>query len=187
MKTLHYSDILVEIVNDELFDIDSSDNNFNYDFVYRDTESSEYKPSSKHGVILKKNETTIKSAILCAVGGATGIQDTSAIVDDDKLLICVSNKIFCLSLPVLELDWIINPDWATCFQIFKTNYGYLIHGETEISMIDKLGKIIWSFGGADIFVDPDGNDVIELNEKYINLIDWTGQKYKIDYKGKEIK
>ena len=187
MKTLHYRDFIVEIISDDTFKKDSSDNVFHYDLVYCDTESPDYEPSSKHGVMLKENDKIIISAILCGVGGATGIHDNSAIIDNDNLFVCVANKIFSLSLPDLQLNWIINPDWASCFQIFKTQHGTIVHGETEISSIDLSGKILWSFSGADIFVTPESGNEIELKEDYINLVDWNGKKYQIDYNGKLIK
>lgn len=187
MKTLPYRDISVEIFNDETFTIESSDNRFPYDYIYCDSESSDYKPSSKHGVILKKDNKIILSAILCGVGGATGIYDNSAVIDNDRLLVCVANKIFCLLLPELKLDWIINPHSVTCFQIFITKKGFIVHGESQISLIDLTGKIHWSFIGKDIFVTPESGKEIEMTNDYINVMDWNGKKYQIDYNGKQIK
>jgi hypothetical protein len=187
MKTLLYRDMLVEIKSDDTYTKDSSDNVFHYDFIYCDNESSDNEPSSKIGVILKKDDKIVLSAILCGVGGATGVHDNSVLIDNDKLLVCVANKVFCLSLPDLHLIWITNPDWASCFQIFKTQHGIIVHGEAEISSIDLFGKILWSFSGADIFVTPESGNEIELTKDYINLVDWNGKKYQIDYNGKLIK
>jgi hypothetical protein len=183
---LNYKDISIEIIDDKNYSFNSSDNKYNYDFIYKDEESDQYDSNSKHGIILKKSDSIIASALLCGVGGAAGVTDKSAIVENDNLLECVANKIFCLSLPDLKLHWIINPDWASCFQIFKTKYGFIIHGESVVSLIDISGKILWSFGGKDIFVNPNKDNEIELKEDYIKLTDWEGRKYKIDYSGNEI-
>jgi hypothetical protein len=88
-----------------------------------------------------------------------------------------------LSLPDLQLNWSTILDTATCFQIFKLDDDYLVHGEIEISRIDQKEAIKWKFGGADIFVSIDGEEEFKLGEDHILLTDFSKSKYKIDFDG----
>jgi outer membrane protein assembly factor BamB len=124
--------------------------------------------------------------LIAGEGGVTGIHDTSMIIEEDKLLICCCDSVFCLNLPNLEINWQIKADWATCFQIFKLEETYLIHGELTISRIDKNGEILWQFGGRDIFVSGDGTGIFEIHSDHILVSDWTETVYKLDFDGKLI-
>jgi hypothetical protein len=188
MITFYHKDLEIEIINDETYTGNSSDNKFVYDYVYTDSQAQEYQPTSRHGIFLKKNDEVIKSAILLGASGATGIHKNSAIIVDDCILICVSNCLFSISLPDLVLNWIKEDvDMATCFQIFDTDHGIIVHGELAISKITSKGDFIWMFGGKDIFVTSESGNEIELEENYIKLTDWNGDKYMIDYNGNEIR
>jgi len=173
----------IELINDSTYSIGSIDNNFNYDFVYHDKESLEYR-SSSHGIRLIKDEQLIKSAIVCAVGGGTGIHENSAIIDDDNLFICCADKVFCLKLPELSLNWINQADMATCFGIYKISLGYFVHGETRVTRIDKLGNIVWQTGLKDILVNIDNDQpCFVLHDNFIELQDFNSNKYNLDFNG----
>ena len=63
--------------------------------------------------------------------------------DNNSIIICCGNALFSLSLPELKLNWKKEIDSSTAFEIFKMNEDYIIHGELEISRIDKYGNILW--------------------------------------------
>jgi hypothetical protein len=86
----------------------------------------------------------------------------------------------------LELKWATQSDPATCFGIYKLQDDYIVHGEIEISRLDKEGNIKWQFGGSDIFVTFDADDAFKLNADHIALTDFYRIKYKIDFNGKII-
>jgi hypothetical protein len=174
------------LINDSTYSVGSADNNFTYDFVYHDKESLEYK-SCNHGIKILKDDQIIKSAIVCASAGATDIHENSAIIDQDNLLICCADKIFSLRLPDLTLNWITHADLATCFGIYKTDIGYFVHGETQVTRIDKLGNIVWQTGLRDIILNID-NDIpcFVLQDNFIELQDFNSNKYTIDFNGKFI-
>ncbi len=176
---LRYTDYEIELFNDESYTIGSADNINNYDFEYSGGKGS----TVKHGVLLKQDGNVIKSAILCGGKGQTSIHFNSAIVFDDMLIVCVSNKVFCLYLPSLKLRWEKEFDEVACFQIFKTSESYLIHGELSITRIDFDGKIIWSFSGKDIFVSKDGHNEVKLTSRGIEITDWNETKYLLGYNG----
>lgn len=175
----------IDIYPDPTFVDGSADNVNQYDFVYFD--KSEYHFPSVFGVKVFEDDTLIKSAVIGSIGGGTGIHDTSTIIEKDRLLICCSDTIFCLSIPDLTLLWRTQADQATCFEIYKYQDSYIIHGELEISRLDKEGKILWQQSGADIFTTIDGKDSFVVTENYILATDWENRKYKFDFNGIVIK
>jgi|TARA_R100000541_G_C1862742_1_gene79517 hypothetical protein len=147
---------------------------------------SEYLLSTIFGLKIFEKETQISSAIIGSEGGASGLSENSQIIETDRILICCSDSVYCLNLPSLDLNWKIKPDEITSFRIFKIDGGYIIHGEIQITRININGEILWKQGGADIFVNPDGEDELEITEEYIKAVDWENRVYKWDLNGKEI-
>ena len=147
---------------------------------------SEYLLPTIFGLKIFENGTQISSAIIGAEGGASGLSKNSQIIETDRIIICCSNGVYCLDLPTLNLNWKIKPDEITSFRIFKIDNGYIIHGELQITRINNDGDIVWKQGGADIFVNPDGKDEIEITKDYIKVIDWENRVYKWDLNGKVI-
>lgn len=182
MRQYLYKDLTIEIVDEPKYKINSIDNDFNYSTCIFGDEANEF-PTSKHGIKIYKNEQLINSCIIVGSGGSTTIHKNSSILDKDQLLVCCCDTIFCLRVPNLELKWKRKVDQATCFQIFKLQNDYLVHGECLISKIDFYGNIIWEFGGTDIFVFLDNEEVIKIEDDCILLTDFSNTKYKIDFDG----
>jgi hypothetical protein len=174
----------IDVYQDETFKKGSSDNLNKYDIEYFD--ESEYIIPTMIGIKVLKDNSLLKSSIVGSIGGGTGIHKTSVIYEDVRILICCSDTIFCLSIPDLTLLWRTQADEASCFQIFKYHDSYIVHGELEISRLDKDGKILWKQSGADIFTTPKGNDNFKLTDKYILAADWGERIYKFDYDGKDL-
>jgi hypothetical protein len=126
----------IDIYADQTFTEGSADNVIQYDFVYFD--KSEYQFPSVFGIKIFQDNTLIKSAVIGSIGGGTGIHDTSTIIENDRLLICCSDTIFCLSIPDLTLFWRTKADQATCFEIYKYQDSYIIHGELEKSIQNSI-------------------------------------------------
>src|SRR4051794_33603776 len=116
------------------------------------------------GIRVLKQTELLKSAIIGSIGGGTGIHKNSVLYEDARVLICCSDSIFCLSVPELVLLWRTQADPATCFEIYKYQDSYIVHGELEISRLDKDGKIIWQNSGADIFITITGEHSFELKD-----------------------
>jgi hypothetical protein len=152
-----------------------------FDAVY--IANDEYIPSSVVSIKIFQDDNLIKSALLGASGGHTGVHETSAVLDGNKLAGCCANTVYSVSIPELDLLWRTEADLATCFQIFKHQQDYIIHGELEISRIDKNGKIVWQHSGADIFVNLDGQDEFIMTYDYILATDFENRKYKFDFDG----
>jgi hypothetical protein len=182
--TISHGQYRIDISSDSAYSENSADNLTPYDFVYFD--KSKYDFPSVFGIKVFHDDRLLKSAIVGSVGGGTTIHETSLILETDRLVLCASDTIFCLSIPDLNLFWKTKADTATCFEIFKLQDGYVVHGEMEITKLDKAGKIIWQNSGADIFTTLEGKDTFTITDKYILATDWENRKYKFDFDGKSV-
>jgi len=181
MKQYTQGDYKIDIFKDQNFNAASTENVNHYDFVYID--QSEYHPSTIIGIKLSYDEKYLTSAVIGATGGGTGIGGNSIIIENNRLLVCCSNSIFCLSIPDLALLWRRQADDATCFEIFKYQDSYIVHGELNISRLNKNGDVLWQQIGADIFTTLENNGGFDLTKNYILATDWENRKYKFDYNG----
>lgn len=185
MNNYQYKNFEVEVINEPTYNFGSSDNHFNYLKHYFGYGGAEY-PTSKHGIKIYRDDQIIDSCIIIGSGGATGVHQNSSLLDNDQLLLCCCDNIFCITLPDLALKWKTEADQATCFQIFQHQDDYIIHGELQVTKLDKEGNKKWEFGGADIFVNIDNEEEFKLEEDGILLTDFAKTKYKIDFDGKLI-
>jgi hypothetical protein len=173
----------IDIYRDENYSKRSVDNLHKYDIEHFD--ESDYVFPTMFGIKVYKDNNLLSSAIIGSFGGGTGIHKTSIVYEDTRLLICCSDSIFCLSIPDLKLLWQTKADQATCFEIYKYQDNYIVHGELEISRLNKDGKIMWQQGGADIFTTIDGTQDFELTDNFIIATDFENRVYKFDYEGKD--
>lgn len=183
MNSYQYKDLTIEVIDEPTYTFGSSDNIFNYSKHYFGDGGTEY-PTSKHGIRIYNDDQIIESCIIIGSGGATGIHQNSSLIDKDQLLLCCCNTIFCLTLEDLDLKWKVQADQATCFQIFQQQDDYIIHGELQVTKLDREGNQKWEFGGADIFVSIDNEQEFKLEPDGILLTDFAKTKYKIDFDGK---
>jgi hypothetical protein len=183
--TTQFKNYTVDIIDESNFSLESTDNALAYDKVYFD--EGEYQATSKHGIKVSKEGMHVSSAIICEVGGATGIYDNSFVIKDDSLLICCCDTIYSFKLPELALNWKKEFDMATCFSIYLFRDDFIIHGETQITRIDYNGNKKWDFTARDIFVTPDGKESIKIKVDEIYLRDWQGYEYLLNENGKEMR
>ncbi len=158
----------------------SADNLSKFNFEYL-----EKSASTIFGVKVLENGICLKSAVISSEGGETGVHNSALVLEEDKLIFCCGNKIFCLSIPDLNLLWKIQADDFTCFQIFAHQDTYIVHGEINISKINHDGIIIWQYSGQDIFMNMDDGIECELRADYIIASDFNNKIYKIGYDGKD--
>jgi hypothetical protein len=173
---------LIEVDVESVYDPDSMDNINQYDAVYL---YDKYLTTA-FGIKVLSDNVKVKSAVIGCGGGPSGLHDTAIVFEEDRLLICCAGSVFCLSIPLLSLMWRTQADDATCFQIFKHEDRYVIHGELTISMIDRDGHILWQQHGGDIFTTINGRDNFSITDDYIFVTDWENRKYKFDFNGKMI-
>lgn len=182
---LQHKDLTIQLFNDSAF-TQSADSPTLYDKVIQVEKDKAYSPNSQHSIKVYKDNNLITSAIILASGGGTGVHTDSALIDNNSLIIRCCNKLFSLTLPNLETNWVTEVDWATCFAIHKYQDSYISHGETSIARVDRNGNILWSFSGADIFVRLEEGNPFEMHDDYLELMDFNGSTYRIDYNGNSI-
>jgi hypothetical protein len=185
MNRHQYKDFIIELLDDPTYKVGSADNKFNYSKFFFGDGGQEY-PTSKHGVKVYQDYEIIDSCIIIGSGGATGINQNSSLLDNSQLLVCCCDTVFCLTLPYLDLKWKTQADQATCFQIFKQQDDYIVHGELQVVKLDRDGNKKWVFGGADILVSIDNEEGFKIENDGILLTDFAKTKYKIDFDGKLI-
>lgn len=168
----HYA---VEMTDEPCYTFGSSDNTRKYFHEY--LLESEYRPSSKHGLICSHDGKTCSSAVLGASGGQTAVHSLSCVVLEDRCLVAVGDRVAALALPDLTLLWAMKADDATCFGLYLTGdqRHVVVHGELEISKITADGHKLWSFSGRDIFTGE-----FALNQGIVLVTDFNGDKYVID-------
>jgi hypothetical protein len=174
----------IDIFTDHTFSENSTDNVEQYQSVYLNKSKNGY--STIFGLKVYQGDTVLKSAAVGSCGGTTTPHKNSTIIEDDRIMTCCANTIFCLSLPELNLLWQTKADTGTCFEIFKYQDNYIVHGELEITRIGRDGNIIWQRSGADIFTTLGGKDDFELTDNHILATDWENRKYKFDFNGRLI-
>jgi hypothetical protein len=185
---LKYKNYEIEVIDEPNYTLNSVDNLRYYDKVYFEGKHQEdrFYPNSKHAIIVSEFETEISSAIICEVGGLTGVFENSFIIENDKIWIRVSNKIYCLEIPSLELQWKREFDYVTVFGFYKIENDFITHGELEIKRITRNGEIVWSFGGKDIWVNIEGKTELKIENDKIRLFDFESNEYLINFDGKLI-
>lgn len=155
------------------------------DYTHLYITCGDYRCNDLIGVKVYQNGILINSALIgVSSGGRTSISGSSSIIEEDRLVLCCSNTICCLSVPEMKMLWQTEADTATCFQIFKYEEDYIVHGEMDISRLDKNGVIIWQASGEDIFVMQDDGEGFTMKEDHIYAKDFCGKEYKIGYDGK---
>ena len=153
-----------------------------YDHRYDDERCSSYIQ-----VRICKDKEILKTVLLGSDGGGTVVHETSFIIEQDRVVMCCYDSIFCLSIADLKLLWKTQADSVTCFEIYKYKDSYIIHGELEISRLGRDGTILWQQSGADIFTTLEGGkDDLLITENYILATDWDNRKYKFDFDGNVI-
>ena len=106
MIKLKFGNLEIEIYDDPTFSFLSTDNSHNYSRHYLVSGALDF-PVSQHGIRILNNDIEINNCIIIGSGGATGINNNSALLDTDKILICCCDTLFCLSVP--DLDYFGKP------------------------------------------------------------------------------
>lgn len=183
---LHHNELTIRVFDDSAFTASVDSPTF-YQKVIQLEQEKKYRSNTHHAIKVYKDDHIMSSAIILGTYGATCVQEDTALIDEGNLIICCNNQLYSLSLPELNINWMVEPDQATCFEVHKYRDSFITYGELCISRIDRSGKILWQFSGADIFVCLNEGNPFEMFDDHIALTDFQGRKYKIDYDGKIIK
>lgn len=181
---VNFKNSVVEVTNESDLDLLEFGEKFQKKYPADLGIELEFEPSSKHGIRITEDGVEKCSALLLESGGATRISKNSFLIKNDLIYICCSCQIYSLNLADLTSNWRNQYDVATCFGIYEFDEDFIIHGEIQVSRINKNGEIKWSFSARDIFVNPDVKTEFKIVDNRIELIDWEGCKYVLNADGK---
>lgn len=136
------------------------------------------------GIEVFEDKELKSSCIIGSEGGGTGITGNTTLISFGGLVVCCSNTVFKLTIPDLNLEWKTISDSATCFGIHYLDKDYVVHGELEITKLDKDGKIVWQQSGRNIWTTKEGNEDFAVYDNHILARDWDYSIYKFDFNGK---
>jgi hypothetical protein len=172
---------IIKFYDETDYTFGSLDNIKNYDKRFFSGDSKSL--TSQIGIELFEDEKLISNCLIGSEGGVTGINESSTLISYDGVVICCANTIFKLTIPDLNLEWKTISDTASCFGIYYLDEDYIVHGELEISRLDKNGKIIWRQSGQDIWTTAEGIDDFTVYDNYILATDWEYNRHKFDFDG----
>lgn len=150
--------------------------------------------TSRLALICAKNGELFKNCLISGINGGcyfhlSTMDDNSQSVKllDNELIISLGFTFASFDLNMMRLNWKIRPDMSEIFEFYDLEDDFLLRGELQIHRIDRNGNIKWSYGGRDIWVNPDGKEEVTIHKDKIELIDFESNRYLIDYNGKTIK
>lgn len=173
---------VIKFFDEADYRFDSMDNIKTYNKTFISGDKSAL--TSQIGIEVFEDDELKSSCIIGSEGGGTGITGNTTLISYGGLVICCSNTVFKLTLPDLNLEWKTISDSATCFGIHYLDNDYVVHGELEITRLDKDGKIVWQKGGRDIWTTAEGINDFTVYDDYIIATTWTYNRYKYDFDGK---
>lgn len=120
------------------------------------------------------------------IGGILSCVTDCAVLEGNVLTILQNHTITQYALPDVSLltrrHYHADASW---FSLYAIPDGYIVYGEMEVLRLSRDLAVVWSFSGPDIFVYPDGPPAfaIDRQRRRIELYDWDGTYYELDYDG----
>ena len=125
---------------------------------------------------------------IVVIGDLCSCSTNCAILEGEKITILQDTFICQIRVTDGKLVSYIKFDSSESkFGIYKVKNSYLIYGELEITMLDTNLNKKWVFSGKDIFASRTDKKAFEICENCINLYDWQGNYYEIDFDGNIIR
>lgn len=173
---------VIKFFDEADYKLDSMDNIKTYKKTFISGDKSAL--TTQIGIEVFEDDDLKSSCIIGSEGGGTGITGNTTLISYGGLVICCSNTVFKLTIPELNLEWKTISDSATCYGIHYLDKDYVVHGELEITRLNKDGKIVWQKGGRDIWTTAEGIDDFAVHDEFILATDWDYNRYKFDFNGK---
>lgn len=153
----------------------SADNLRSYDRVIDLSEG--YGPSVVYGLEVRDPGGKHTSVVVLGGGGATSLQEKSIVFADGVAFLGIGNAVVALRLPTLEVAWLRQVDFATCFgvHLLPDTKSLVVHGELAISRLSLDGELVWEAHGRDVFTGP-----LSLLAGSVVVVDFNGDSYSIN-------
>jgi len=150
--------------------------------------------SSILGIRVFQGNKEINSALITGINGAIWLSKATSKesgqtiqAKNESLILSLGFNLVSIQISTLDVNWNIKPDSAEIFEFYNLENDILLRGELQIHRIGLNGKIKWSYGGRDIWVNIEGKPEVTILEKEIRLIDFSHNEYTIDFDGNTIK
>ena len=105
---------------------------------------------------------------------------------ENEIIFSLGFTFFCFDIIEQKIKWKIRPDIAEVFEFYDLQDDFLVRGELAIHRIDKNGKIKWSYGGRDIWVNIEGKREVQIIDNKIYLTDFENNEYVINFDGQTL-
>ncbi len=167
-----------EISFDDTYTVNSADNVTKYDKVLDPMGIKEYYKFLR--IAIKHKGETRLIGLICRFL----TYESCAVLRDDDLVILSEDYLLSLDLKKCEIAAVQKLDiFESTFGIYPYKEDFIIHGELDISRVDKDFKLLWQVDGEDIFVTLDSTLPFEMNDNGITARDFLGNVYSIGYDG----
>ena len=173
----------IEIAVDESYS-SGADFQSKYDTVINpnDLPPDDYSKAYSIGVTLRDRAYSV-----LLIGDCNCWDVNCAVIDDELLTILQGWDIVQFNVNTATVMRTVTLDtMAPNFEIYKVDSGYLIYGETNITMLNGKLETLWSFSGQDIIVSTSGKTPFEIKADRICLYDFEDNYYELDFNGNEI-
>ena len=181
---LENENCIIEIEADGTYTVDSADNRY-YDVILNPFNYT-------HGDLTKTFAISIdlfsKRFTAALIGPCLACDSDCAVLDNNILTVLMDTAIIRININDGSVIYHTELDCLGCnLAIYRIDKGYIVYGETEITMLDPDFEKKWSFSGEDIFASVSGKVPFEITENSIRLYDFEDNFYEIDFDGNRIK
>ncbi len=175
----------VKIYIDETYNINSTDNKY-YDIIYN---PEQFQKNDFYKALIIHIDLFSKEYSIALIGDYYSNDGDCALLNDDILTVLQNDYITQINV---KTGLIINrihliDNFGINFAIYKSQKGYVIYGEIEITALNNDFQTEWTFSGRDIWASITGKNPFELCDDRIKLYDFNDNYYEIDLNGKVIK
>lgn len=168
----------VTIQPDVTFSINSTDNR-PYDKLIKIRNA----PACTYEMIIESMAENINYRIVVVASYCTRIMNDSAFLEMGKLYVLFDDSIVVLSLNGMNYKIINIPKpFGTYYSLYHYKCRYIIYGELEVLVLDKMFQELWRYSTQDILVNSEYKLIIE--DDCISFEDWDGNHHKLDMNGK---
>lgn len=170
----------VEILIDDAYRIESPEKQ-QYDIIWNPSLYDVEDLSKTLSIAVDLGDRAYRIAL---IGSIYSRDDDCAVLEENTLLVLQNDTITKINLYDGSLLLHKNLNCFGCnFGVYRVNDGYILYGEIEITMLDMELNPKWSFSGRDIFVSRSEEESFVICDDGIELYDWQGNFYKIDFGG----
>ena len=172
------------ITSDALFPSGDNNSTGKYDIIYN---PHGYKETDYFNVFSISISLKDRGYSIALIGDGNSYDTDCAVLDDTTLTVLQGWDVIQFNIESAQIVKRSALDSMGCnFGIFALNGGYLIYGETDITMLNHDLRRMWSFSGYDIFVSITNKPAFEIKADRICLYDFYDNYYEIDFDGKVI-